>query len=642
MSPPTGTHVCIRFTRIEDYLEAGSVRASALASVAPDVDAYSPEADAAWGAFKEQLKSYIAGRNTFVVFNGLLCAVIDGYNVELPVVKGTWRTATSTKDKRHITKWGLKAAIGLRLRRGVMAVKYLSITEHRAANSRRGADYASAIERAKVRLNERVFSRVNTLCNEPSRFAVCDKPGCIATRQRGTMVEYHTLASTNRDARPIAHVRCQDHAPETIGCHSCANTYAKDDATPLSRLVADRWRREGYAAGTLLPTTIDAMAYLTARDADGANQQAAAPVITYRAVNGSQTSLCACCINHVIDGTTSSFEVPRTLHLHHDGVYGVSPPPAPPDAELRDYNANVLNVCAAPGGKLLYVELAADGAMVTGSLADTGLTLFGVELEVETNLTASAMVEAMPKAGGRQVAIVKRDGSLDRNRGREVVTLPMTMAAQRAWWREFLEHPSIKGKLASYRGTNGRCGCHIHIGLARLTGTQAAVIAYLVAHRGNAKLTDLVARRRYSNYAKQIALAKGVSIDRLAYAVATLGHYGAASYARHGTLEIRVYKGTALYNGLLIYLEHAESLVAYVKACVPATQVDLPTDCDVGEATHYLDWLKSQVGFERLKRHLSLGEAAPPWVLENAQSPVQALAQQEDEAEAEAETDAPF
>lgn len=640
MLPPTGAHVCIRFTRLEDYLKAGSVRVGALASVAPDVDAYSPEADAAWGAFKEQLKSYIASRNTFVVFNGLLCAVIGGREVELPIIKGTWRKA-SAKDKRHITKWGLKAAIGLRLRRGAMAVKYLSVAEHRAANN-----YVAAIERAKVRLNERVLARVNTLYNDANRFAICERPGCVETHQLGMMVKYYTLASTDRGERPIAHIRCQDHAPETVSCRACGNAYALGDVTPLSRLVADRRRREGHATWT--PPVIDATnTYMVARPDDDSASQAAAAVITYRSSsNGAQTALCAHCINSALD-RDEPFDISR-FYLHPDGVYGVSPPAPPPDRDLLDYSTNVLETAGTRlNGKRAFACLDNTGKLlVRQDLASAhGSQLYGVELEVESSLPTRIILDAFPRAiDNGQLLIAKRDGSLDRKRGKELVTVPMTIEAQKLFWQG-LEHPSIKGKLASYRNTNGRCGCHIHIGLATLTGTQAAVIAYLVAHKGNASLTDLIARRRYSNYAEQIALAKGVTSERLAYAVSTLGHYGAASYSRHGTLEIRVYKGTSLYNGLLIYLEHAESLVAYVKDCVPMAQVDLPADSEVGEAKHYLGWLKVQAGFERLQRHLSNAEdAPPPWVPDsNLGGSVQSLArQEEDEAEVDAEAEAPL
>lgn len=584
---PAGTLLVVIRSRAADYLALPKVR-EALECTPLDLS------QEQWRGL---VAAYIRKRHSFVAISRYgtsdkMMGIVDGHRVTLPVVPRFVRKAKPGHDKCHMSRQGLLAALKRRTAAGgeAMTSRYLA----------RGLA-SGTIETRKAR-----FKAVLAAKDLDNTFSVCDV-SCCAHVGGFNMYRVAALASTQRCVEPTFRNYCEEHflaaSLHVVSCYHCGQRFdARETEVDIVHAPCANVEISGRVA--LL---------------DAQQRQARAPFILFRqspspsTVQPCTAGLCAACINARADDDS----LPATLYRLSDGTFSTVPPPPPADAELRAYSTNVLNVCAAPGGKLLYVELGADGAMVTGSLADTGLTLFGVELEVETNLTASAMVAAMPRVGGRPVAIVKRDGSLDRNRGREVVTLPMTMSAQRAWWREFLEHPAVAKRLSSYRGTGGRCGCHIHVGRAALTSAQSACIAYLVAHAGeaNARLTDYIARRRYSNYARRAALAKGVLAHQLEQAMSAYRHYGAVSYSRHGTLEIRIYKGTSLFEGLEIYLDHAESLVNYAQARIDPSMGGLPADTQVGEPADYLSWLAGQAGYERLKRHLARysDEFQPPW-----------------------------
>lgn len=252
---------------------------------------------------------------------------------------------------------------------------------------------------------------------------------------------------------------------------------------------------------------------------------------------------------------------------------------------ILNYSADVFTKAKASRNKRgCQAVVVKEGELALEPL-DVSKFYFGVELETETRLTFPEVAKHFPKVSKADVFIAKHDGSLGMG-GMELVTLPMTMEAQRLFWRG-LEEKDLRGKLLSYNGTDGRCGCHIHISRGPMPFAQIQAVDYLVGHDVNRALTEHIARRLNAIYcAKHKKRKEQLGED--------CGHHNAVCVSHHyPTLEVRIYKGTSFYPGLCIYLDHAESIVEFTSQVVALRegkkyQHDEPAPPG---ALEYLAWL---------------------------------------------------
>jgi hypothetical protein len=174
---------------------------------------------------------------------------------------------------------------------------------------------------------------------------------------------------------------------------------------------------------------------------------------------------------------------------------------------------------------------------------------------------------------------------------------------------------ALRGKAWSFNGTDGRCGVHIHLSRRPLTEVQRQVIDYVVAHADNKALTEFIARRSAGQYCRNHEKSKselGTDCGE--------GHYGAVSVSQgQPTLELRIYKGTVASRGLLMYLEHVESLLKFSKevsdfykgvmfedAIATNEGVVVNDPRELPDSVSYLQWLKLQPegAYTVLREHL--------------------------------------
>ena len=281
---------------------------------------------------------------------------------------------------------------------------------------------------------------------------------------------------------------------------------------------------------------------------------------------------------------------------------------------VQNYSTNVIAALAS------HVDVPT-GHPVAGAYRDLALTFdgkafdvepigakvyYGVELEVETKLgwrTVARHFPAMPQLSKRPPLIAKADGSLHDIYGMELVTLPATFPAQVELWKA-LDAPTLKGKMRSYNGTANRCGLHIHVSRDALPAVAQKVIDYLVGHVDNQPLTEYFARRAKSQYCKH----HNKRSDGLGEP--TTGehseHYQAVSFSQHfSTIEFRIYKGTTLYSGVLLCLEHCNSVVEYAVDFASKHKMFAPCKAVAGK---YLAWLQAhfKLGkWQRLAQHIA-------------------------------------
>ena len=308
---------------------------------------------------------------------------------------------------------------------------------------------------------------------------------------------------------------------------------------------------------------------------------------------------------------------------------------------VMNYSCNVIEHLR-PSRQCGEIALVLDKsrAFAVGRLDEASI-YYGVELEIETRVSWGKIAKQFPAVDalrGKPPLIAKEDGSLHDLYGMELVTLPATFEAQVELWKA-LESREIKGKLRSYNDTDDRCGLHIHVSRAPLTDCALQVIDYLVGHVNNQKVTEYFARRCKSMYCKHhkkttADLGEAATDDHNE-------HYQAVSFSRHfPTLEFRIYKGTTAYSGVLLCLEHCQSVVEFSRA-VSAERKHIPfaSEQTLPDAGVYLSWCKKQFAAGKWARLAKYVAAMPddlsalPWRKQDEYLPksaVQVLPSRED------------
>lgn len=203
----------------------------------------------------------------------------------------------------------------------------------------------------------------------------------------------------------------------------------------------------------------------------------------------------------------------------------------------------------------------------------------GVEVEVERNDGCKeAITEDVLRLVGHDYIILKTDGSLRGHKPFEIVTVPATLAYHKEKWKSFMskENAGIKQQLRSY--ASGNCGMHVHVSRESFTGLHLAkFLRFINSTENHAFITRLAGRgdgqyTRYTHHGEAKHLkAQLSSLSR--YAAQGVngganGHYDAVSTSsRHGTIEVRIFRGNLAKSHFYKNIEFVHALWTYTKNC---------------------------------------------------------------------------
>jgi hypothetical protein len=211
----------------------------------------------------------------------------------------------------------------------------------------------------------------------------------------------------------------------------------------------------------------------------------------------------------------------------------------PDDEEdgLADYSCTAAN-CMTPEGK--------------------GPLYFGIELEVESKPSygrGDAVSRAYSLLGSNYI-VCKSDGSLDGERGFEIVTRPDSREVHEKKWDEYLAQAG--NSVTSWQ--SGRCGMHIHASRSALTQLQLGKMLVLVNHENNQEMVTRVAGRnchQWSSFEKK-KLSDGKRLSDNRYV---------ALNVKTETVECRIFRGTIKKESFMKNLEFYDAVIAF---CAPA------------------------------------------------------------------------
>ena len=195
----------------------------------------------------------------------------------------------------------------------------------------------------------------------------------------------------------------------------------------------------------------------------------------------------------------------------------------------------------------------------------TGL-LLGVELEVESVGGRAAAINSL--TAKMQPLICKSDGSLDSERGFEIVTAPAGIEFQQNMWSVLLTSGWQERITVS-----DKCGLHVHVSRPKSKHTIARVIAF--ANRGEidkqwANIWTLVARRSSNRFARtegDNAKMRGAAKLTLMNA-ADFDRYNTVNLKKLPTVEFRMFASSNDPVQVLTAVEMAHAVVSYSKNAI--------------------------------------------------------------------------
>ena len=185
---------------------------------------------------------------------------------------------------------------------------------------------------------------------------------------------------------------------------------------------------------------------------------------------------------------------------------------------------------------------------------------FGVELEIDGAGESEHNAQTLCKIANRhgEMVYIKHDGSLDD--GMELVTHPMTMEyhLKEMPWCEVLTKAKELGYLSHKAGT---CGLHIHVNRSAFGETEAEqdeciarVLYFFEKHWEELLKFSRRTRNQLERWAARYGLKEHPK-DILDHAKGDLERYSCVNLCNTATNEIRLLRGSLVYNTVLAAIE---------------------------------------------------------------------------------------
>lgn len=188
----------------------------------------------------------------------------------------------------------------------------------------------------------------------------------------------------------------------------------------------------------------------------------------------------------------------------------------------------------------------------------SGALFLGFELEsggAQDQECRDAATAVAALSDGEKRFHLERDGSIP-DYGFELISAPMTLTEHQTFDWKKVTTTLIKSGLRSH-DLGGRCGLHVHVSRAFLTGSECAKLDIFI--QKNQKFWEHVARRPESSYAK-FQVKSGIS----GYGKSET-RYSSLNFLHKGTVEFRLFRGTLRYDTLMATLELVDAVCRWIK-----------------------------------------------------------------------------
>lgn len=224
----------------------------------------------------------------------------------------------------------------------------------------------------------------------------------------------------------------------------------------------------------------------------------------------------------------------------------------------------------------------------TPNFFGVGPLFMGVELEVLASKEAALKIRGLDPSR----SYLKSDSSIA-GEGFEIVTHPLSLDEQTAYWKSVIRH------VGSELSHNSSCGMHVHVSRAPLTQLQIGKILVFLNNPANDSWIDLVAGRSSNRYCQR----KKKSIEDVGN---QSSRYEALNLMNNETIEFRLFASSNKLEEILFRIEFCHAVVTWSEEA----------GLDQLEFSFFMEWLYSHTSTDSylfLKEELVVWwQAGPP------------------------------
>jgi hypothetical protein len=179
---------------------------------------------------------------------------------------------------------------------------------------------------------------------------------------------------------------------------------------------------------------------------------------------------------------------------------------------------------------------------------------YGVELEVNMPDDSSSRVftnaaDTVIEYLTAKFAMLKRDGSIGRERGFEIVTAPAGLSIHRKKWEPLFEN------WPSGLGADARCGMHVHFSKAPFSREQLQAMHKFFTRDEHVKKIEVIAGRKKNHYTEFIQKETEEDFARF-----PRDKYEALNLLPRATAEVRIFASTVKFGVFMKNLEFVAAL----------------------------------------------------------------------------------
>lgn len=211
---------------------------------------------------------------------------------------------------------------------------------------------------------------------------------------------------------------------------------------------------------------------------------------------------------------------------------------------------------------------------------DGQVPLYGVELEVSTDYSASHIIDAFPDI----FALCKQDSSISgaKQNKMEIVTIPAPVRKHKKMWASFFKNLNEDMFDLLDKHTNGM---HVHIGRDAFDKDMIHLkkFCWFFSNPANYQFLSEISERDKSSMDSYSSVPKTKSVATAERSAQSAGKHTIINLGHSATVEVRMFKGIVSFASIVKNLEFVDSVVHF-------TGISSMKDINIAK---YLDFLNA-------------------------------------------------
>ena len=219
------------------------------------------------------------------------------------------------------------------------------------------------------------------------------------------------------------------------------------------------------------------------------------------------------------------------------------------------------------------------------------------ETEVREGVNRSDVIKSIAQSSFGDCCVIKSDGSLNYERGMELVTVPATLKMHQTWLDTI-----FPAEIVSSLSTSGRCGMHVHVGKRHFTKLSLGKLIAFINLPENREFITGISGRELGSYCSPWNLKEKAPVacldkqgDKILSGETSIGPRGAINLGKKSTVEYRIFASPNNFTRLKVNLQFVDASVRFVRE----------TSIQNIKARDFIQWLGSRINtYPDLVQHI--------------------------------------